>query len=417
MTENLSVAPTDYLRNGDLRELLGTLQDHRTRALDIVAPLNQVTVRDGAVILDNHEPVLLDNGVQRVDGAYKPTRVGIEGLSSTLDIPVKYMRRMESEHLALFDGNVNGWLHHESNTRRKALLRLLVHPAGDPGTDGFDGVVRAVLSDTYKTIDNFDVLMASLRGMQAAGIADPIITGDLTERRMVVRVVAPQVAVYAPELLKDYRNPFGDGNVPQLPGWTPERVARAAGIEGLGYKPGEEPVLFAGFEIANSETGHGAFTITPRLEVRICRNGLTITAEMTRKVHLGERLDAGVVQWSDDTREKNLALITAQTRDVVTRFVTPSFVQGEAAKLAEKAGHEVKPSDAKDVIVKVAKPLRWTQAEQDSILNHFMAGGQYTTGGVMQAVTATAQTLSGDAAYEMERQGVLALSHAASVVR
>ncbi|MEU7912281.1 hypothetical protein [Microbispora bryophytorum] len=32
--------------------------------------------------------------------------------------------------------------------------------------------------------------------------------------------------------------------------------------------------MFAGFVISNSETGCGAFTITPRLLVQVCRNGM-----------------------------------------------------------------------------------------------------------------------------------------------
>jgi hypothetical protein len=36
-------------------------------------------------------------------------------------------------------------------------------------------------------------------------------------------------------------------------------------------------VVFSGFVISNSETGCGAFTLTPRLVVQVCRNGMTIT--------------------------------------------------------------------------------------------------------------------------------------------
>ena len=58
-------------------------------------------------------------------------------------------------------------------------------------------------------------------------------------------------------------------------------------------------MVFAGFVITNSETGCGAFTLTPRLVVQVCRNGMTITRDAIRAVHLGERLDEGVVTWSE----------------------------------------------------------------------------------------------------------------------
>jgi len=70
---------------------------------------------------------------------------------------------------------------------------------------------------------------------------------------MYVRVVCEQVRVLAPAMLAGYRSPF----------------TGAAGAE--------NPVVFAGFVLTNSETGCGAFTLTPRLVVQVCRNGMTIT--------------------------------------------------------------------------------------------------------------------------------------------
>ena len=57
--------------------------------------------------------------------------------------------------------------------------------------------------------------------------------------------------------------------------------------------------------------------------VQVCRNGLTITRDAMRAVHLGERLDEGVVTWSGNTQDKTLALITAKTTDAVTTFLDP----------------------------------------------------------------------------------------------
>jgi hypothetical protein len=254
--------------------------------------------------------------------------------------------------------------------------------------------------------------MAVLHGMQKGGIVDPIISADLTERRMSVRVTCPQVAVHAPELLKGYRSPWG--GAPALPGWTPERVARAAGIEGLGYEPGTEPVLFAGFEFTNSETGGGAFRITPVLEVRVCRNGLKIVAKATKEIHLGSQLEAGAIEWSDDTRRANIQLVMSQTADVIGKFLTVAFVEEQKTAIEEKAGVPVKASAAPEVIASVAKTTRWSEKEQGDILDFFMTGGQLTAGGIMQAVTAYAQTLPGDDAYEMNGQAMHVLSLAAA---
>jgi cell wall-associated NlpC family hydrolase len=84
-------------------------------------------------------------------------------------------------------------------------------------------------------------------------------------------------------------------------------------------------VVFAGFAVANSETGCGACTITPRLVAQVCANGMTITRDAMRAVHLGERVEEGI-RWSGDTLDRQLTLVTAKARDAVTAFLSPGYV-------------------------------------------------------------------------------------------
>ena len=171
--------------------------------------------------------------------------------------------------------------------------------------------------------------------------------------------------------------------------------------------------MFAGFVVSNSEVGNGAFTITPRLVVEVCSNGMTITKDALREVHLGSRLDEGVIRWSDDTARKNLDLVTAQARDAVATFLDVDYVRGALDGLREQAGVPVTAPQA--TVERVGKSLRFSQDTIDGVLDHFIRGGQLTAGGVMQAVTSYAQTLDdADEAYEMEAQGIAALSAAAS---
>jgi hypothetical protein len=58
--------------------------------------------------------------------------------------------------------------------------------------------------------------------------------------------------------------------------------------------------------------------------------------------------------------------------------------------------------------------LRFPAEVQDTVLNHFIRGGDTTSGGVLHAVTSAAQTLpDADAAYDLERHGLEAMSLAA----
>jgi hypothetical protein len=277
-------------RNATLADLAVVLRDQQARKADIVAPAGAARADGGRLAVDGSAPQIGPDGVTLTAGSYLPTEGCDQGIADKLGIPVAYLRRMRADRPDLYDTNVNGWL---ASDGRRFLIRCL--RGGDGG-----GVARAFLSDGYKIIDNLDVLLAALDGIRASGLPVEVDGCDLTDRRMYVRVVCEQVAVLAPALLAGYRSPF----------------TGAAGAD--------NPVVFAGFVIFNSETGCGAFTLTPRLVVQVCRNGMTITRDAVRAVHLGERLDEGPVSWSGNTQDKTLALITARTTDAVATFLDPA---------------------------------------------------------------------------------------------
>lgn len=77
-------------------------------------------------------------------------------------------------------------------------------------------------------------------------------------------------------------------------------------------------MVFAGFVVSNSETGHGSFSLTPQLTVQVCDNGMTITRDAVREVHLGGRLADGVVRWSADTQDAVLDLVGRPTASTTT---------------------------------------------------------------------------------------------------
>jgi hypothetical protein len=367
-------------RNATLADLASLLRDQQGRKVDVVAAASAIRACNGQLVIEGTAPELGEDGVTLTSGAYTPTSVCDQGVADKLGIPAAYLRRTREERPELYDGNVNGWLDGDD---RKFLVRCL---RGETGT----GVARAFLSDGYKFIDNLDVLMAVLDGVRESGAPVRVDGCDLTERRMYVRVVCEQVRVLAPALLGGYRSPF------------------------TGALGADNPVVFAGFVLTNSETGYGAFGLTPRVVAQVCGNGMTITRDALRVVHLGERLDQGVVSWSDNTRDKTLALITAKTSDAVASFLDPAYVQRVVWAMERDAGHPV--TDPEQAVRSVSQRLRFTDTQQKDILNHFIRGGDVTAGGVMHAVTSVARTLDdADAAHEMEGQALRALEAAAAL--
>lgn len=385
------MAITTTARNADLSDLVTILRDQHARKIDLVAPASQFGFRDGALVVAGAEPLLGDDGVTDPNGTYHPTAPFDGDVADKLRIPVAYLRRMREERPDLYDVNTNGWLR-----GRKALVAKPDHLGhqrvlreaipGDPrafllrlfrGDDGDHGVARALLSDKYAIADNLDVLMATLDGIRDAGTQVDVASADLTDRRMVVKVHAPQIATEARDLLRGYRSPF------------------------TGESGDDCPIVFAGFRLTNSETGDGRFTITPEVTVQVCRNGMTMTPDMLAQTHLGGRLESGVVQWAEDTQRKNLDLVKSKTRDAVTTFLSPGYLADAVRRLTEKAGQEV--GTTREAVVALTKPLGYTEAQQDGILDHFVRGGQFTRGGVVNAITAYSQTVEdGDAAHDLD---------------
>ena len=369
-------------RNLDLDHLASLLRETSTRALDVIAGTAAIRAEHGRLVLDGTEPVLGSDGVTMTAGSYSLNDVATTGLADKLGIPLAYLRRMHTDAVDLFDANVNGWL---ARMNRRLLVRVLRDDHGG-------GVVRAVVSDKYARIDNLDVLIAALDGIRALGAQVQVEGCDLTDRRMYIRVAAPGVQALAPGLLANYRSPFS------------------------GQAGRDLPVVWAGFVISNSEVGCGAFSIAPRIVVRVCRNGAVMTAHGMRRTHLGSRQDAteGVITWSHATTAKALELITSRTTDAVAAYLDPDYLRGMVRELEAAAGVPV--TDPDTTIRTVATRLKYTDDTARAILAHFITGADLSAGGVMHAVTSVAQTLpDADAAHEMESTAIQAMHLAAAV--
>jgi hypothetical protein len=386
---------TTEARNADLPDLVDMLKAQSDVRYDVVVAASQIEMREGDLIVHGGAARVDDDGVTVADARLVPTPIFDEGVSRRFDIPLRYVRTMRGQVASdvestdapsgveptLYDENVNYWLAADPNKRH--LVRGF--RTDDPDAPG---IARALLSDRYRTIDNHDVLMATLDGVRQAGVEVHIDGADLSDHRMAVRLTCPVVSEYAADLLDGYRSPF------------------------TGQTGADNPTIFAGLVVKNSETGGGAFTIVPRLVVQVCSNGLQITKDAMRAIHLGGKLDEGVIEWSDETQRHELELVTSKTRDAVSTFLDVGYMRAKIAGLRELAGIEV--VHPLDTIERVARKTGWTADEEASILGHFIRGGQTTALGVAQAVTSYAQTVDAtDRQDELESSAIVAAELAA----
>ncbi|CAL9656124.1 hypothetical protein SUDANB21_06789 (plasmid) [Streptomyces sp. enrichment culture] len=122
--------------------------------------------------------------------------------------------------------------------------------------------------------------------------------------------------------------------------------------------------------VTNSEVGSGAYTITPRAVIQVCRNGLTETKDVMRAVHLGGKHDEGVVSWSGQTQRKTLELITSKTADAVRTFLSREYVEAKVRQVEAAAGKAL--AEPTKTIEHVAKSLSIGTEAKDMILSHFI---------------------------------------------
>jgi hypothetical protein len=380
-------------RQVDLPTLVAELKSQAMQKLDMVIPASHLSMVNGQIVVNNPSAnpelskILFETGISETgDGLQKLKLDRLDTVNShlidKLGIPTKYFDKCDSpEHLALLDQNVSYWL---KEAKKNFLLRMFVDK------EQSKGVVRAFLSDSFKAIDNYDILLATLQAINEvkrdSGIDIKIDDKgcDISDKRVYLRFIAPQIEIDAPKLISKYR-PNG---------------SRPGGV-GNG--------IVSGFSISNSEVGAGQFSIAARLKILVCENGMTSTDEKFNQRHLGAKMDEfQTTVWTEETKQKNMELIICQIKDSIKEYITPECLGRQIAAIEAKAGYEVKhPADC---IKQITQSLNMSEEKADDILNTFIKSGDTSAFGITQAFTLYAHTNgSADEQFDIERQAMAVL--------
>ena len=368
-------------RQTTLAELVTELKDQNLQKNDFVVPANLLSMENGFLVVNNYNnndnltKLLNEVGIKSEASENKLILnclpVLHSHLSEKLDVPRKYYNRITAlEEKTLIDTNVSYWL---KNMKGNVFLRTFINK------DKNEGYARALLSDRYNVIDNFDVLLATLEAVKSSGLNLKIEDNgcDLSENKMYLRFIAPDVEINAPDLVKNYKNPKGGGS-----------------------NVGDG--IITGFVITNSEVGQGSFSISPRAVVLKCSNGMVFKDDAYGKIHLGGKMENySQINWSEDTKRKNYELIMSQVKDAVKQFTSEEYLAKKISELNEYATVELK--HPMDTVKNVTKHLNVSEEKERSILDFFMRGGDFTAMGVSQALTFYAhETKDADEAHDME---------------
>lgn len=334
--ERQSAVKADYLVNTRSMEM---------ESLGGGPPMLRV-LEDG---VDTLEPLSIQETAHRQLGAH-------------LNIPWKYYDRMLQGEPGLLAHNVNHWLQRTDASQR--MLRTI------------DGKARAFLSNRYRCIDNFAIVMAALPvigEMPGARFE----SCDLTADFMYIKVVNPR-------LTAEVR--VGD-------------------------------VVQAGVIISNSETGQGAVNIQPLVYRLVCSNGMVVNAAKMRRNHVGRvnSADENLLLYSDETLKADDKAFMMKVMDTIRATVDEAKFAQVVGLMKEGAEAKLNIASIPSVVKLASNNFGITEAESEGVFQHLIEDGDYTLYGLANAVTRFSQDVENyDRATKLESIGydVLTMSPA-----
>ena len=318
---------------------------------DLVLPTTLLQCRTGEG--GNLRLIVDANSHTGFSGAeYGVTNLARRQLADKLKIPFAYFERMRESQPDLLDHNVNTWLQADGDRR---LIRTL------------DGEVRAVLSERYRRLDNFELaddlfpILLRLEGARFESV-------ELTETKMYLKVVTPRVTF---------------------------EVA-----------PGD--IVQAGVVVTNSEVGCGTLSVQPFVYRLVCKNGLIASDFALRKTHLGRSLaseEESLTVFKDDTLAADDRAFFLKVRDVVEAAVSEATFRQVAMKLQKTRDIRLNRNLMETVEV-LANRYSFNDTERAGVLRHLIGGGDLSGYGLVNAVTHYSQDVNDyDRATEFEALG------------
>jgi hypothetical protein len=334
-----------------LRELAHELERQMLTKQDLVLPSSLLQCRTNE---SGRLNLMVEAGNQPRVGVseYDVTGLARRQLAEKLKIPFPYFERMREGQPGLLDHNVNTWLQTEGN---RWMIRTL------------DDEVRAVLSDRYRRLDNFDLaehVLPILHRLEGARFESV----ELTETKMYLKVITPRVTF---------------------------EVA-----------PGD--IVQAGVVISNSEVGCGTLSVQPLIFRLVCSNGLIASDHALRKTHVGRSLaseDESITVFKDDTLAADDRAFFLKVRDVVEAAVSEATFRQVAMKLQKTRGLRLTGDPVKTVEV-LANRYSLNDTERAGVLRHLIVEGDLSGYGLVNAVTHYSQDVEDyDRATEFEALG------------
>ncbi len=332
-----------------LQQLATEISRQNGSKRDFILPSNKLSLR----VLDNQ--VITQFAAEKGQEMFSAKHTFHDHLMDHVKIDSKYYRRMLSAKPELLCQNVNAWLVEDN---RNMTLRTL------------DGNARALLSNAFKPMDNYDLASNLLPLFDGHGLH--VESCDLDDKHMRLKLVSKGLK----KIIKTSKN------------------------------PGEH--VHFGVSITNSEIGYGRLGVEGLLWTYSCRNG-AIMEQIASKYHVGARQGSNDMAWevfADETKKLSQKAFWAQVKDVVKNALDTAEARFEGwAKSVEKTTDVIITSPTAAVEI-VKDKYRLTETEQNGVLDFLVKGGDLSLYGLFNAVTEFAQDKGLTYARATELEGI-----------
>lgn len=273
-------------------------------------------------------------------------------LGTFLEIPNKFYHKILNEHQDIYADTVNRLLERNDKVR---MVRTL------------DGRARAFLSNSYKLVDNSDVVPIVLRTL--IDVQAQIVSSSITDKKVYIKALFPKIEADIT---------VGD------------------------------PVQ-AGIVVTNSEVGLGRLQILPLIYRLVCTNGMIREDGSLNKRHLGSRfehkLDSAQLYYKTDTVLAQDKAFVLELRDTVQAIGTHKNFLAHVDKLRGAATRQI-TGDVVAAVQVLKKKETLTDEQGSGILKHLITGGDLSQWGLANAVTRYSQDVeSYDTATDLEALG------------
>ena len=382
--------------NTDLRNLLEATQAQAARKQDYIAPTTELLCRTVETPKGNRTQVVLEGKNGDSTKVLEANPTAFEQLCYKVGVDVRTGRRFQEHYPDVLDHALNRI--HQAEPR-KAMLRtfdmssfadayslhenlnpIVKHTFADGSiieAPSSTGMLRAILSDRFKTFDHPDLLEAVLPTLIESDAQWKIVNAALTDKRLYLRL-------------------------------------RSLTIEGQGAAVGD--AMAQGIVISNSETGHGSISIAQLVWTLICLNGME-TTNKSRSTHLtSARAESDVYKMlTDESKALDNRALASKLRDIAAAYASREMFEEVLEQMrAAGADRVVHGMDAaQNAVEALGTVLKLTKAETSSVFDGLLrtvqqpgyVGQPLSRATMVNAVTAAARNAGPDAVSDWHKLG------------